>query len=387
MRHDKINALYYPDMDVDRTTLKKAILLFDEIHFIDRPSFTFKNNFGTIGAQSPLREYEHSFRDAGVPLYVHSVQDGRVGGDLLEQIKSDINDPLFLKKFKEGLETSITFRGLHIPAGNYGDAGNEQQVAQKMLEVNLSSIAETHGSAENLFFDEKINPFDLSTSLGCLKQLISMAAICSAKLNFALIEGVKNGFYPLADASPYMDLLGARYARAIDKLEPNKNRIQITDLSFAIFDELLPTECIAQLDIKDVVAHRKKTEKARIEFLEHLSLLQAKQTSIGVDDGYGDAIEKIIKTEIIPAAKRFRNQLQTIDEKLFGSFLTGAVTGLGSSSVLSIFTDLSWEKIMMLGPPVGVYIIKQVIDQILSERALRRECSISYVLSLDKVRY
>lgn len=93
MRHNKINALYYPDMDVDHTTLKKAILLFDEIYFIDRPSFTFPNNFGTIGASSSLRQYERSFRDAGVPLYVHGVQGGRLPSDFLQQVLADINDP------------------------------------------------------------------------------------------------------------------------------------------------------------------------------------------------------------------------------------------------------------------------------------------------------
>lgn len=386
MRHDKINALYYPDMDVDQTTLKKAILLFDEIHFIDRPSFTFPNNFGTIGASSSLRQYEHSFRDAGVPLHVHGIQGGRVSGKFFEQVLADINDPLFLKKFQDGLKASLTFRRLHVSPGNYGAAGNENDVLDKITNVDISSMSV--GEAEGLFFDEQIKPYEFSTSVGCIKQLILLAAICSAKMNFALTEGAKNGFYPLADASPYANLLGVRYARAINKLEPNKNHIQITDLSFSIFDELLPTECIEQLDIKDVVAHRKKTEKARIEFLEHLSLLQAKQASIGVDGDYAGAIDKIIKTEIIPAANKFRNQLRTIDEKSFGSLIKGTLTGLlGGSSAISIFADLSWEKIILLGPPIGVYILNQVIDHILSERALRRECSISYVLSLDKLRY
>lgn len=274
-----------------------------------------------------------------------------------------------------------------MPPGNYGPAGNENEVVRKIIGVDISSIADTHGSAEKLFLDEKIKPYELSTSVGCIKQLILLAAICSAKMNFALTEGSKNGFVPLADASPYADLLGVRYSRAINRLEPNKNHILMTDLSFAIFDELLPTECIEKLDITDVVKHRKKTEKARIEFLEYLGMLQAKQASVGVDGDYAGVIEKTIKTEIIPAVKKFRNQLQTIDEKLFGSLVSGAITGLSGASAISIFADLSWEKIILLGPPVGAYILKQVIDNIVSERAIKRECSISYVLSLDKLRY
>ena len=170
MSREKINALYYPDMYVDQTTLKKAILLFDEIHFMDRPSFTFKNNFGTIGASSPLRQYEQSFRDAGVPLFVHGVQGGRVSGDFFEQVEADISDSLFLIRFQDGLRSSPTFRGFHVPPGNYGAAGDENDVLHKITNVDISSIVT--GKAEELFLDEKIKPYELSTLDGCIKQLI-----------------------------------------------------------------------------------------------------------------------------------------------------------------------------------------------------------------------
>jgi hypothetical protein len=63
-----------------------------------------------------------------------------------------------------------------------------------------------------LFEDSKVAHFGLGSSLGSAKQLISEAVICSAKLNFALNASAKLDFVPLADASPYGDLLGAKYA-------------------------------------------------------------------------------------------------------------------------------------------------------------------------------
>lgn len=80
MMRDKVNVFYYPSMVAEQATLKKAILLFDEIHFIDRPSFMF-GKFGTIATASPLRRFEQSFRDERVPLYVHSPRDGPVAGE------------------------------------------------------------------------------------------------------------------------------------------------------------------------------------------------------------------------------------------------------------------------------------------------------------------
>ncbi|STX84921.1 Uncharacterised protein [Legionella donaldsonii] len=382
MRDNKINVIYYPDMFVSETTLKKAILFFDEIHFMDRPSLTI-NNIGTIGATSPLRQYEESFRDAGVPLFVHGVQGGRITGDLLDQVYSDINDLLFLNRFKDGLRTSLTFRNLQIPAGNYGNAGNEVDVFHKVEHVDLACLEE-QGAASALLIDNTIKPFDLSSPRGCTKQLVYMAALCSAQMNFALKEGAKNGFIPLADATPYGNLLSARYTRAAHKLDTNKNHIQVTDLSFAIFDQLIPTECIEKLSIQEVVKYRKTSENARKDFLEYLSLLQTKQHSIIVDNDYLGAIDNLITTEIIPAARNYRNKLITINEAFSGSLAKGVITGLGGSNVIQILTELSLEKILLLGGAVGAYVLKAAVDEILAKRAIKRESTISYILSLDK---
>lgn len=112
---DKVNVLYYPDMQVSETTLKKCILFFDEIHFMDRPAFTI-GNFGLIGALSPLRMAEESFRkDAGVPIYVHGFNGGIISTDLLEKVESDLSDYSFIKNYTEGLATSSTFRDQQFP--------------------------------------------------------------------------------------------------------------------------------------------------------------------------------------------------------------------------------------------------------------------------------
>jgi hypothetical protein len=86
-----------------QATLKKSTLLFDELHFIDRPSFTV-GKFGTIATASPLRAFEKSFRDEGVQVYVHSPRDGPVQGEFLEQVSSDVNDVEFLRRSRRGLK-------------------------------------------------------------------------------------------------------------------------------------------------------------------------------------------------------------------------------------------------------------------------------------------
>lgn len=83
--------------------------------------------------------------------------------------------------------------------------------------------------------------------------------------------------------------------------------------------------------------------------------------------------------------KIFKNKLQTIDESFMDSLAKGLIAGpIGGGSTLHLLTDLSLEKIIYLGGAISAYILKSAIDDFLAKRALKRECSISYILSLDK---
>jgi len=384
---DQINVLYYPDFWLDSRTLKKAILLFDELHFMDRPSMMFgigHGQFGTVGAASPIRQYEVSFRSEGVPLYVHEAPNGPVHGEWYEDIKADVNDPEFLARFQDGLRTSPMFRDLQITPGNYGEFGDEKNVAKLVTGVNLGAGIGTHESPIALFEDSSVRPFDLSRPVGCAKQLIAMAVTCSAKLNFALKAGVGRGFVPLADTKPYGDLLGAKYQRAINALQPAKNNIQITDLSFAIFDELVPAESVGRINISDAIRYRKQSQNAREEFLEHLGDIQRRQANVSVDGDYSGTIEKLIDTEIKPAVHNFRSRLLAIEDSFYGALAKGTIGAVSGSSVITLFGDLSWQKLLALASGAASFIVKAGIDAILAERAARRECSMSYLLSLDE---
>jgi hypothetical protein len=95
-------------------------------------------------------------------------------------------------------------------------------------------------------------------------------------------------------------------------------------------------------------------------------------------------IKELIETEIKPAVLTFKNKLQTIHESLFGAIAKGALGAVGASSAVTLFGDLSWPKIIALTCPAVAYVTNATIDAILAERAAKRECSISYILSLDK---
>ncbi|MGD0426331.1 MAG: hypothetical protein ABSC10_06400 [Candidatus Acidiferrales bacterium] len=378
----KLSALYYPDFWIEYKTLLKCILLFDEIHFMDRPSFTFGGRYGMVGAESPLRQHEESFRKEGMPFYVHEAPGGVVVGELLNEVESDLRDTTFMSRFQDGLRLSPHFRKLHIQPGDYGNGETHETIFHKIAAIDL----EHSRSALEIFNDPLVRHMDPATPEGCLKILASDAAFCSAKMNFAMRVGVQNGFSPLADASPYSDLLGAKYRRAIGATGTATRPIPTTDLSLAILDELVPDEALNKMNIGDAIRYRKESEFAREAFLEHLLTLHAKLGDVPSDGNYAASIEKILATEVRPAVVDFRNQLLTIHEKLFGRIVAGALAVASSSGLVQVFGDITWQKLFSLVGAAGAYMAKEAINARAEERAARRECAISYLLDLEGAR-
>jgi hypothetical protein len=382
VKRNPINVFYYPDFLVHPTTLKKSILLFDQIHVMDRPSFTFGFGFGSIGADSPLKAFEQAFRNDGVELYVHGINGGRVDGQPLDDIKADISDVAFLNAFQAGIKTSPIFREKHVPKGNYGLAGSQEEVAETLATVDL--VSELRSSTpEELFEGKNIPPFDLSTNRGAASQLIRMAALCSAQINVALNVNAREGFYPLADSLVYGELFRAKYARAINKLSASREQIPITDLSFSIFDELVSTSSIENMSIKDIINYRKRSATAREEFLEHISVLQAKQGAVGINDNYAGTIDRVVKTEILPAAKKYRDALKNVNEALVGKLATGVMGFVGGNGLLNFMGDISLNGIIGLAGAASAYTGIAAGDALVKQRSLKRECSISYLLTLE----
>jgi len=189
--HDGLR-LYYPECLSAESTLMKSLLPFDETHFMDRPSFKFDGQSVAIGAPSPLRQFERAFREQGVPLFVHDAFGGMVHGDLLALVHADISDPRDPERFQQGLRSSARFRELQIQPGNYGGGETHQTIYSKLEALDLANCPE----ALEVFNDSSIRPFDHSSTRGIFKTLVTKAAQCSVKLNFAFDVGLPSASTP-----------------------------------------------------------------------------------------------------------------------------------------------------------------------------------------------
>jgi hypothetical protein len=139
-----------------------------------------------------------------------------------------------------------------------------------------------------------------------------------------------------------------------------------------------------RLELKEVIRYRKASEGAREAFLEHLLVLQTKQGSAGPDEDYATVLKNLVTTEIFPAKRAFENRLQAISDEMFGFLARSAIIGAGGAGAVEVFLDLSWPKILALAGGIGAAMATAGLNAILAERAAERECSISYLLSLEE---
>jgi len=388
---DEVRAFYYSSSFIPFETLLKSMLLFDELHMTDRPSFTFichGGHFGMVGHESPVRRYQKAFRDDGFPLFVHEAPGGPVYGELLAQVDADLKDPNFLHKFQEGLQKSKRFRDLNIAPGNYGGGETNETLAPKLCTIDVTTLEDLDAVIGNT----KVQPFAISTADGLARFFLMHAMECSAVLNYALQTGIEQAVTPLSDAKPYSTLVGCKYSRAVTKLNSeSEKQVPVTDLSIAILDEVLVPGTLDGLNAKDVLKYRKESANSREAFLEYVVSLQAKIGRIPVDADYESTVARLIDAEVRPAAREYRNKLANIKEKLFGAIAKDTVVaasgvGVGTAGI-ELFGDLSWPRLLSLAAlgaaSAGGFIGKAAIDALVEERSSRRECALSYLLEID----
>jgi hypothetical protein len=355
---------------------------------MDRPSMTFDGQHLTIGMASPMRQYEQSFRDEGVPLFVHEPPSGPVAGDLRAAVEADLADRSFVLRFQEGLRSSLHFRNLHIQPGDYGISGTHETIFERVAAIDFPDSV----SLLDIHNDRTIRPFDFSSPDGVRRHLVSMAAFCSAKMNFALEIGVTQEFSPYADMGPYGDLLSAKYARAVASASVQVGKeIAPTDLTLAILDELVPSEVAETITLDDAIKYRKKSEAAREAFLEHLLALPRVLGKVSADSNYDATIRKIITTQIQPAAAAYRNKLDANWDKFVGRLEGATVVAAGSAiawvaspASVHVFGDMNWQKILAFVTAGSAYIAKEALAADKENRAAHRECALSYLLKIEK---
>jgi hypothetical protein len=154
-----MRLLYSGTSECDQPTLKRLLVIADEISFLDRPSVMF-GNWGTVARPSFFRRF--SSEGSPVGLSVFAPPSGPVTRLFQEYIQADLQNSDFIRTFVEGLKKSEHFSAKLIQLdANYGSCtGSEVRAAL----INDQALLMPMDA--NVEIEHPENFFDIRTAVG-----------------------------------------------------------------------------------------------------------------------------------------------------------------------------------------------------------------------------
>ena len=125
-----MRVIYAGGAVCSQPTLKRLLVLSNEIAFSDLPSVTF-DNWGTVGMPTPFRE----FIDDSSPgkITAHTPPSGPMSRVYGEFVSRDVADRRFREIFLQGLEHDDIFRERFADIARHGRAGHRIHFRVRIL--------------------------------------------------------------------------------------------------------------------------------------------------------------------------------------------------------------------------------------------------------------
>ena len=373
-----MECLYYPySRCLDTNHLKKTLLLFDKLYFLDTEPNAVRYEL--------IRKYQHGFsldelkQKELISTYAYLQEKKLIeiidptniienyDALLTSNINSDLNSDDFCKTaichstntwkiMSSRMPKSI--RNSFYPGGmSFDEALLLQDVIRSWN--NNSSISENsirfyewlkrwgagnryldriRDAAEDVEKAEQIFMKEYSHVIGgnpCMKQEayeVPFLQASSIRINEALIVCLERGLTPITDSRIHDKLLNIKVQNAFDKIENNvalfkehdfdlPYAIPKKDLAVKIIDELLPDECLEKMSFADIVNYKLENRELFERFTIKISQLIAAIDETEFDSNYYRTIQRIIDKEVIPELESIKNDMRKSFEKDFGKII------------------------------------------------------------------
>ena len=376
---ERLRVLFYGNEICSFLTLKKAILLFDDIHFCDNPSISIGGNWGTIGHPSVVRRFIDTFASNNIPVFVH--KENPVYGSLNNFIASEIEDKKFSKLAYENFKKDELFRNMLVnPSADYGGVKGHD-IIKSILKLDLGN--------RSYPLEEYIDSSEMQIKLDNKESIenffVQALIIISAKLTIACAICFEQDLIPFTEFSSLEQLLTLRYERALKNanLKKTSKQIKLVHLSQKIFDSVIPDNVLDAKSLEDVIKYRNATRKEYEKFRKYLMKLNYQIESNSFDSKFQNELKKLIIGEVIPEADKFKEGCIEIWEKMFGGMLKNVSVMPIGSTIVSYYTGKSWLEILAEGCLAGI--VPPLIDAALEYRKVKRQNSLSYLLKVSSV--
>ncbi|MCB0272649.1 MAG: hypothetical protein KDD46_06525 [Bdellovibrionales bacterium] len=390
------NGLFFGASHPDPITLRKALLLYDEVHFLDRPSFNIGGTIGTVGEAHPFRHIhdEELNKIDPVKFVFHKPIGGPLKGALEKTVKSDLQNRSFIQAFTQRLKDDPWFADLFVQReSDYPSVrSNKVYKGQEILDrFNLYDWSKVEIDIEKLDEQNDKGPlfFDIDSNEGIEFTMTFLACEASYNLNVSLLATIELNAVPFTDVTPYSDLLRAKYEIVPKEQQISaSSQVKIDNIAHSILDEILVDESLGARSILDIAKYRRENEESLAKFRSYLAKVQHSIQSEPWTPQFESEVRKLLDLEVLPMASRVKEDLHRSWEDLFGSLAKRVGSRAWESLVLLILKGISLDKLVTIGAmgAIAEWATPPVVDFITSRRRIKRTNGLAYILPLSSRR-
>jgi hypothetical protein len=355
----------------DPQTLKRLILIADEIGFMDRPSVAFKG-WGTVGFESEIRRFK--IDNTPVKFSVHAPPSGPVNQLYQNYIEADLKNDSFVKTFLEGLKKDPVFQGIFVQlTADYGHGTGQQMSNELLNDPTISEVNLLEPVNSKLMFDPR-TPESRKESF---KMLLTTASI---NVTNALLVSENTELIPVSN-TPYLGRLIAMRLNNPDYIGETPSFS--ASLGLAVAKSVVPDQILKELSIEDLFSYRRATKDAYVAWSTEIDKLAAQVENTDLDHHLSE-IPRILSTEIKPKLIEYQNEMKSSRDKLFGELIKKVVSFEVPTISLSQLIGLNTTTAIIAFATGLIPAVPPIVDYFTKGRDIRRRNSMTYLIGVSE---
>ena len=430
MSSTPISAVYFPyTRPLAVSTLKKSVLLFDELTFLDSVPWVMRQ---AIMAEKQTERKTHKDNESitlaldylGKEGFVKTLDPGPqlAQYDLLLTLNvvSDMRDPNYLHT-SVGADVSVwnilrerlppTFlEWFYAGAGTFSEAVSLQALLNTGGDVEAIDDKSTREFAR--FRWEGMSAADAMDAL--LRRYsrviggnphVKMEAYevpslqaSSLRIAEALIHCSATGSIPFTDSGAHKRLLAIKASRAAQVLGDSdaelllsipkikRNDVLVRELEIGLLDTLLPNEELERRSVKELLDYRRSHGEALARM--RVSLVQMAELLENEQDSSSGGVEKLIKTKILPEIQQASDDFREEYERTLGYIAAKSAGVVGGTLSACLLAGLdAWQIVGACAVAEAGYLTTKGSDLLVDNwRALRHRRRMPYAYFSELLR-
>ncbi|SCC35032.1 Uncharacterized protein BCZB5J_02712 [Bacillus cereus] len=369
-----VKCLYYPySRALSLQTLKKSVLLFDEIAFLDSESTLIRKELmSELIYGEELEEIEETYDfliKENVVKIIQSAELIKNNDELLSfSVLNDVLDDSFIKIALGGYSSNFwAVIKDRIPPSFFKEITSMFKEDEAELFMALNSASTT--TTKKLFNVEKSTGNQLipevlryiifeNTRMGKDICEVPFPLASSLRINECLLLSSMNGYTPFTDSKIHDRMLLNKASRAMNEVKSNHILLEYLDfdlprelpfqqLSHIVLDKLIPESELEKRSIEELIAYRKENINELYRLREKIAEISSTIILSESTNDYYRELDKAVISKIIPEITKTRDEILKKYEEAFGRLTLRSIQSVGSTLTATSLAGMSFFDILI----------------------------------------